>query len=55
MATLTDVFGAATIVAAGTAVYFLVAAPEHTEVAPTSGLHARVTPTPTGLRVSGTF
>jgi hypothetical protein len=55
MAALTDGFAAASIVAAGTAVYFLISPPEHTELAPANGLHARLTPTPTGLSMSGTF
>jgi hypothetical protein len=55
MAAMTDAFGAATIVAAGAALYFLVAPPEHTEVVPTSGVHARLSPTPNGLLVSGMF
>jgi hypothetical protein len=55
MAGLTDGFGAGAIVAAGAAVYFLIVPPEHTEVVPTSGVHARISPTPTGMSVSGTF
>jgi tetratricopeptide (TPR) repeat protein len=55
MAALTDAFGAATIVAAGTALYFLIAPPDHTEVVPVSGLHARLTPAPNGMALSGTF
>jgi tetratricopeptide (TPR) repeat protein len=55
MAALTDGFGAATIVAAGTAIYFLIAPPEHTETVPDPGIHARISPHPSGLAVSGTF
>jgi len=55
MAALTDGFGAGAIVAAGAAVYFLIMPPEHTEVVPTTGVHARVSPTLTGMNVSGTF
>jgi hypothetical protein len=55
MAALTDAFGAATIVAAGSALYFLIAPPEHTEVVPVSGVHARLSPAPNGLALSGTF
>jgi tetratricopeptide (TPR) repeat protein len=55
MAALTDGFAAATIVGAGFAVYFLIAPPEDTEVVPATGVHARISPLPTGLAVSGTF
>jgi hypothetical protein len=55
MAALTDGFGGATLVAACAAVYFFVSPPEHTEAAPTSGLHATVAPTLSGVSVSGTF
>jgi hypothetical protein len=55
MAALTDGFGAATIVAAGTAIYFLIAPPQHTEVVRTGGVQARISAGPTGLALSGTF
>jgi hypothetical protein len=55
MAALTDGFGAGTLVAAGSAVYFLISPPEHKEVIATTAVHARISPTPTGLLVSGTF
>lgn len=55
MAALTDGFGAATLLGAGTAIYFLLAPPESTEVVRTSGVHARLSPTPTGASLSGTF
>jgi tetratricopeptide (TPR) repeat protein len=55
MAALTDGFGAGTLVAAATAVYFLASPPEHTEVVPTVGAHARLTPTLTGVSLSGEF
>jgi tetratricopeptide (TPR) repeat protein len=55
MAALTDGFGAASIVAAGSALYFLIAPPEQTEVVRASGVQARVQPTPTGVAVSGMF
>lgn len=53
MAALTDGFGAASIVAAGSAIYFLLAPPEHTEVMPAARVHARLTPA--GVSLSGVF
>jgi tetratricopeptide (TPR) repeat protein len=55
MAGLTDGFGAATILAAGTAIYFLLSPPEHTEVVPAASPQARITPTPTGASLSVVF
>jgi hypothetical protein len=55
MATLTDAFGAASIVAAGVGVYFLISPPEDTEVVPATGVHARLSATPSGLLLNGTF
>lgn len=56
MAGLTDGFGAATAVAAGATLYFLIWPSKHTEVVPAPGaVHASLAPTPTGVALSGTF